>query len=72
MKSETTKQFFQLDDRKKNLFRFCAASVFTGAIGGFWLLAQATPPRITQECLTSYHQQVGAIAFEVMKECNLR
>ncbi|MCU0534940.1 MAG: hypothetical protein MUD14_13695 [Hydrococcus sp. Prado102] len=72
MQSEATKQFFQSSDRKKNLFRFCAASVFTGVMGGFWVLAQATPPRATQECLTSYERQVGAIAFDAMKECHLR
>jgi hypothetical protein len=72
MQSEATKKFFQLSDRNKNLFRFCALGVFTGVMGGFWLLAQATPPRATQECLTSYSQQVGAIAFDAMKECNLR
>jgi hypothetical protein len=63
---------FQLGDRQKNLFRLCALGVFTGVMGGFWLLAQATPPRATQECLTSYNHQVGAIAFDAMKECNLR
>lgn len=72
MQSEVPNQFFRLSDRQKNLFRLCGLGIFTGVMGGYWLIAQAMPAPPNQACLTSYSQQVGAIAFDAMKECNLR
>jgi hypothetical protein len=63
----------RLSDRQRVLFRLSLLGILAGLITGCWALnAASNSDRLSENCLTSYAEQVGTIPFDAMKECNFR